>query len=61
MFFSIISFIFPLIFIDNSNNYILSICCALLIMPQLIHYILDAFIWKMDSSNPDLRQHLGLL
>ncbi len=55
------SFIFPVIFTNNTDNFTLSICCALLIMPQLIHYILDAFIWKMDSSNPDLRQHLGLL
>ena len=55
------SFIFPVLLSDSTDTYLLSICCALLIMPQLIHYILDAFIWKMDSSNPDLRQHLGLL
>ena len=55
------SSIFPTLFIGETNSLVMSACCALLIMPQLIHYILDVFIWKMDSSNPDLRKHLSLL
>lgn len=31
---------------------------ALLSMPQVIHYILDGFIWKFDGSNPDLTRYL---
>lgn len=33
---------------------------ALLSVPQLAHYYLDAFIWKMDESNPDLRRAFAL-
>ncbi len=31
---------------------------ALLSMPQVIHYVLDGFIWKFDGSNPDLARYL---
>lgn len=55
------SSIFPSLLIPNNNEFLLSFLCALLIMPQLVHYILDAFIWKMNSTNPDLRKYLGLL
>jgi len=32
----------------------------LLALPQLTHYILDAYLWRMDGSNPGLREALGL-
>ncbi|KAJ9471086.1 hypothetical protein DIPPA_09702 [Diplonema papillatum] len=32
---------------------------ALLSLPQVVHYFLDAFIWKIES-NPGLSDHLGL-
>ena len=31
---------------------------ALLALPQVTHYWLDAFIWKMDGSNAGLREAL---
>ncbi len=31
-----------------------SIVVALLSVPQIVHYFLDGFIWKLDGSNPDL-------
>jgi hypothetical protein len=30
----------------------------LLALPQAVHYVLDAFIWKLDGSNPDLGRYL---
>ena len=32
----------------------------LLVLPQATHYVLDAWIWKFDSSNPGLRYYLFL-
>lgn len=36
----------------------IAITTALLAFPQLLHYILDAFIWKLDDSNPGLHKLL---
>lgn len=33
---------------------------ALLALPQTVHYYLDAWLWKLDGSNPDLHVALGL-
>jgi hypothetical protein len=33
---------------------------ALLSVPQVTHYLLDGFVWKMGPSNPELRALLGL-
>lgn len=33
---------------------------ALLALPQTVHYYLDAWLWKLDGSNPDLHLALGL-
>lgn len=33
---------------------------ALLALPQTVHYYLDAWLWKLDGSNPDLAPALGL-
>jgi hypothetical protein len=35
-----------------------SMVISALALPQLTHYFLDAFIWKMDGSNPGLREAL---
>ena len=32
----------------------LSLWVALLSLPQIAHYYLDAWLWKLDGSNPDL-------
>ena len=34
---------------------VLSLIVAVLSLPQILHYFLDAFIWRFDASNPDLR------
>lgn len=33
---------------------------ALLSVPQIAHYYLDAFIWKFDETNPDLERAFSL-
>ena len=33
-----------------------SFAVALVNLPQMVHFFLDAFIWKMDGSNPGLRE-----
>eukprot|EP00929_Paragymnodinium_shiwhaense_P071362 TRINITY_DN36289_c0_g1_i1.p1 TRINITY_DN36289_c0_g1~~TRINITY_DN36289_c0_g1_i1.p1 ORF type:complete len:362 (+),score=37.27 TRINITY_DN36289_c0_g1_i1:72-1157(+) len=33
-----------------------TIASAALVLPQVTHYYLDAFLWKMDGSNPGLRE-----
>lgn len=35
-----------------------SVAVSLLSVPQVVHYILDGYIWKFDSSNPGLREFL---
>jgi hypothetical protein len=40
------------------NPALLSMLVPLLALPQSTHYVLDAFIWKMNSKNPDLNVHL---
>jgi hypothetical protein len=42
--------------IDGSE--LLAIIVPLLVLPQATHYILDAFIWKLNASNPDLKAYL---
>lgn len=38
------------------NTPIETIALVLLSLPQVTHYILDGFIWKMNASNPHLKQ-----
>jgi len=38
----------------------LSFWVALLSVPQIVHYFLDAWVWKLDGSNPGLAQALSL-
>jgi len=44
----------------NLSAAALSFWVALLSIPQIVHYYLDAWIWKLDGSNPDLGPALGL-
>lgn len=38
----------------------LALAVSLLSLPQFTHYVLDAFIWRLDGSNSNLRDYLGL-
>jgi hypothetical protein len=31
-----------------------------LAVPQVTHYLLDGFVWRMGPANPELRALLGL-
>jgi hypothetical protein len=37
-----------------------SLLVAALATPQIVHYYLDAWLWKLDGSNPDLHLALGV-
>ncbi len=37
---------------------LLTLVVPLLALPQATHYVLDAWIWRFDGSNPDLRRNL---
>jgi hypothetical protein len=39
---------------------LLGLVVPLLALPQITHYVLDAFVWRLDGSNPGLAQALGL-
>lgn len=36
-----------------------AVVVALLATPQATHYVLDAFVWKTGSANPELAERLG--
>ena len=36
----------------------LSLVVPLLALPQATHYVLDAFLWRFDGSNPRLAEYL---
>jgi len=38
----------------------LSVWVAVLSLPQIMHYFLDAWIWRLDGSNPDLHAALDM-
>ncbi|PCH69693.1 MAG: hypothetical protein COC01_00980 [Bacteroidetes bacterium] len=40
---------------EITNTRFQAIALALLSLPQVVHYVLDGFIWKMNDSNPHLR------
>jgi hypothetical protein len=40
---------------DITNTTLQAAALALLTLPQVVHYVLDGFIWKMNSSNPHLK------
>lgn len=40
------------------SSTMLSLVVPLLALPQATHYVLDAYLWKFDDSNPDLAVHL---
>lgn len=37
-----------------------SLAVALLATPQIVHYFLDGWLWKLDGTNPDLDLALGV-
>lgn len=39
---------------------VFALIVPLLVLPQATHYVLDAWIWKFDGSNPGLRYYLFL-
>ena len=43
---------------DMTNPTIAAFFLALLTLPQVIHYILDGFIWKVNDKNPHLKNML---
>lgn len=43
----------------TTNALQLSFWVALLSTPQIVHYVLDGFIWKMNEHNADLRSAFG--
>lgn len=40
------------------NEALLALVVPLLTVPQATHYVLDAWIWKLDGSNPGLKDYL---
>merc|ERR1711871_1217437 len=40
------------------TDYQISLATAALSTPQIVHYILDGYIWRFDGSNPGLRDYL---
>jgi hypothetical protein len=38
----------------------LTLCVALLSVPQATHYLLDRYIWRVGPNNPHLAEQLGL-
>ena len=45
----------PYFSILSNNPYILSAFTALLSLPQVVHYVLDGYIWKFNNKNPKLK------
>ena len=43
-------------FVQLQGTYTYAIAVALLSVPQLTHYMVDGFIWKSNSKNPDLKR-----
>ncbi len=43
------------------DSLVISIWVAVLSLPQIMHYFLDGWIWRLNRSNPDLAQNLNLI
>jgi hypothetical protein len=43
----------------STASWVPALAVPLLALPQLTHYILDGFIWRLDGSNPGLRPLLN--
>jgi len=39
----------------SNNPYLLCVFTAVLSLPQVVHYILDGYIWKFNKKNPKLK------
>lgn len=48
--------LFPAPALDLSSLY--AVLVPLLATPQLVHYVLDAYLWRMDGTNPGLARAL---
>ncbi|MGE0706908.1 MAG: hypothetical protein AB7N76_06855 [Planctomycetota bacterium] len=46
--------------VDGLSRAQVSLIVALLATPQVVHYYLDAWLWKLDGTNPDFEVALGL-
>jgi hypothetical protein len=43
---------------EVSNPILVAFFLALLTLPQVVHYVLDGFIWKVNAKNPHLKEML---
>jgi LPXTG-motif cell wall-anchored protein len=43
---------------EITSSILASFFLAILTLPQVVHYILDGYIWKVNSKNPHLKQML---
>ncbi|MEZ4237073.1 MAG: hypothetical protein R3F59_13150 [Myxococcota bacterium] len=50
----------PWLFGDWAPSPFATVAVGILAVPQVTHYLLDGFVWKMGPSNPELRGLLGL-
>ena len=49
-------FAFP--FAAVNSPFLRALFIAALSLPQVVHYLLDGFIWKFNKRNPDLKTYL---
>ena len=47
-------YVTPLWDVERVDPRLLSLTVAVLATPQIVHYFLDAWVWKLDGSNPDV-------
>jgi hypothetical protein len=50
--------LFPAPELDTAS--IAGMLVPLLALPQIVHYVLDAYLWRLDGSNPGLASALGV-
>lgn len=58
--FSFGSFLFPDSFIDlvQNSSIVRALFCGVLFLPNVTHYLVDAYIWRFDGKNPKLFQYM---
>lgn len=52
--------LFPGPFVEAAGSGVDVLLVPLLALPQLTHYILDGYVWRLDGSNPGLAEALEL-
>jgi hypothetical protein len=45
---------------DRGPSTLATVAVGVLAIPQVTHYLLDGFVWRMGPANPELRALLGL-